>query len=183
MERRKKEYSILSTVFEMALFFYTEKEEVYRESLTICEGLKNIPNKEVSDLVLIHPDHHTCYFYHGFHDHKKIKSFLELHEKAALRPFDHLSLDMHRFYDLPIVVLFTQSSEGDTMKLFEEIARDYHKHFFFTYVDERILQGEYPVFTLMGNEQKFKRQDKAFVDSLVAELGVQEKDFPKLFVF
>lgn len=112
-DKRQKEYSITSTVFELGIFFYTEKEEVYKQSLTLCEEMNNYHEGTDSGLVLIHPDHHRCYFYEGYFDHKKIVKFLSEKEKAFLRPFDHLSLEMHRFYNLPIAILFLEKKHEE----------------------------------------------------------------------
>ena len=101
-----KEFSITSTVFEMALFFHTEDRALYDQTLKLCEDLNNKSEGEDFGLVLIHPDHHKCYFYGGYFDHKKIIKFLQDKEKAHIRPFDEISLEMHQFYNLPIVVLF-----------------------------------------------------------------------------
>lgn len=85
--------------------------------------------------MLIQPDHHKCYFYEGYFDHKKIIKFLSDKEKAFIRPFDAISLEMHQFYDLPIVVLFRDNDDSELMKIYEEVATHFHDHYFFTYVD------------------------------------------------
>ena len=68
--------------------------------------MKNEKHGENSELVVIHSDHHRCYFYNEIFDHKKILKFLKSKEKAALRPFDQESIKMHNYYKLPLVILF-----------------------------------------------------------------------------
>ena len=56
----------------MAHFYYTNNENVYKNSLSICDNLRNEKHGDHSELVLIHSDHHRCYFYNEIFDHKKI---------------------------------------------------------------------------------------------------------------
>lgn len=134
-------------------------------------------------LVLIHPDHHRCYFYEGYFDHKKIVKFLSEKEKAFLRPFDHLSIEMHKYYNLPIVILLLNKDDNDSKNIFTGIADLFHNDFFFTYVDEEIAEGKYPVFKLKSSDQKFNIKEKVIVSKLIAELGFQWKNSPQIYVY
>ncbi len=95
----------------MAHFYMTEKEVVYKETLNICDNLHKEKHGDHSELVFIQPDHHRCYFFNEYFDHKKIIKFLKDREKSMLRLFDSQSLSMARYYKLSIVVLFINSIE------------------------------------------------------------------------
>lgn len=134
-EKRDKQFSIASTLYGMSHFYTTDEQHVFKEALTLCEHLHKDHEGEHSELVLIQPDHHRCYFYNQYFDHKKIIKFLKEKEKSMLKLFDSSSLSMARFYKLSIVVLFIDSVED--FKFWEEyeiLAEKLHKMFFFTYV-------------------------------------------------
>lgn len=125
-------------MFELGIFYYTEKEDVYKQSLKLCEEMNNYHEGKDTGLVLIHPDHHRCYFYEGYFDHKKIVKFLSEKEKVFLRAFDHVSIDMHRYYNLPLVILLNNKENELIKSIFSEYAELFHDHFFFTFIDEDI---------------------------------------------
>jgi len=52
---------------------------------------------------------------------------------------------MHRYYDIPLVILFIDTFDQITEKKYEKISNMFHNHFFFTYIDQNILKGHYPL--------------------------------------
>jgi hypothetical protein len=183
--QNSKQYSILSTLYHFSRFFETSDEILYKETVAMCDNLKNEKEGEDSIIVVIHPDHHRCYFYSGYIDHKKMISFLKAKEKSMIRLFDEKSIEMSNYYDLPIVILFHQDENNfHFWNDFEELANEYHNQFFFTHINDFSYQGEYRnVNVLDQNEYHIEKKDNDIIHRLMVDLGINKRNWPSLFVF
>lgn len=189
LKKKKKkisrEFSILSTLYSFSRFYETDDSLIYEETVELCEKMKNEKIGKKSNLLIFHPDHHRCYFYNGFFDHKKIAKFLKKKEKAKIRLFDEKSLKMSIFYNLPIVIFFHENEENfDFWQNFLELSDHLHDQFFFTHVNKNSFNGKFKkINPFVDEEHEFEKRDRKFVVNIMVELGVTEKNWPSLFVF
>ncbi len=183
-ERRFKEYSKIAHQCDYVHFYHTGDDEVYTSLMEICDEFRKDSEGVESDFMLLHPDHHKCYFYSGIFNYKKILKFIHDKEKPMLRLFDEHSMKMHHHYQLPIVVLFYKDENLEFFQTYLSITEKMHPFFVFTHVNEDAYNGNYYEQDMFKTvRKKVYKKDNINIRKLMIKLGVEVEDWPCLYVY